>query len=114
MEVLKELVFRDGFDDQVPILREEEKAPTLATRLVLLPLVGLENLSRVVLRLETLEQALHFESVEPPEVTENFWSVGLHFHIGLDCSSWILVEFLKTLQQLFILSNMLLTVESSV
>ena len=55
LEVLEELVFRDGLDDQVPVLREEEKAPTLATRLVLLPLVGLVNLSRVVLRIETLE-----------------------------------------------------------
>ena len=55
LEVLEELVFRDGLDDQVPVLREEEKAPTLAARLVLLPLVGLENLSRVVLGLETLE-----------------------------------------------------------
>ena len=105
LEVLEELIFRDGLDDQVPVLREEEKAPTLAARLVLLPLVGLKNLSRVVLGLETLEQALHLEPVKPPEVTENFWSVGLHFHIGLDCSCWILVEILKTLQQLFIPDN---------
>ena len=105
LQVLEELVFRDGLDDQVPVLREEEKAPTLAACLVLLPLVGLKDLSRAVLGLETLEQALHLEPVKPPEVTENFWSVGLHLHIGLDCSCWILVEILKTLQQLFIPNN---------
>jgi hypothetical protein len=71
---------------------------------VLLPLVGLENLSRVILGLETLEQALHLEPIKPPEVTEDFWSVGLHFHIGLDCSCWILVELFECLKIVSIIS----------
>lgn len=97
LKVLDELIFGNGLYDYAPVLCKKEEASTLASTLVLLASIGLEDLSGIVLRHETMEQVINLETIKPSEVTEDLWSIGLDCHVRLDDSCWSLIEFLKSI-----------------
>jgi hypothetical protein len=78
------LLYVNCFDDKLPILGEEKETTTLASSLVLLTLVGFENLEPVALGIQRLVDVDFVNIVDVPDELEHLWSVRNKLDVDVD------------------------------
>ena len=85
------------------ILREEKETSTLATVVVFLTLVRLENLEAIVVGVERLCNFCFIDTVYMSNVFEYLWAVRVYMNIDL-----------SGLEEIILLANLINTVDANV